>query len=748
MKYLFLFLAAFGFFSAVQAQGLIITPDHRPAGLDLRGHHVTADIQEQVAVVTVTHTFYNAGKNPVEGIFLFPLPKEAQVSRFKMEADGKTLAGELLDAEDARRIYEDIVRRSLDPALLEMVDHRTFRARVFPIPPGASRTLTLRYDATLPREGNTVTFRYPRRHTLHARTATPPTDPARHLGRKPAGPERENTLTLRLETATGLKNIYSPSHTVQVDRQNAQRARVSLDDAALQDGRDFILYYSLDTSDLGATLLAHRPYRDRDGYFMLLLEPPFDLKDSAVQPRDIVFVLDTSGSMAGDKIDQAKDALHYALNRLGNRDRFGLIAFNTDVDPFRRTLASADDCDEAGYFIDRLEARGGTNINDALLAALNLLGDNRQGMIVFLTDGLPSSGITDEAEIRTNVEAANGRGIRLFTFGVGYDVNTRLLDGLSRASGAFADYISPDENIEERVSTFYEKVRYPVLTDLSFELTGVDGYAFSPGTLPDLYKGAPLLLTGRYRTPGKATLTLRGSRDGKVERRRYIFELPKTERERDFVARLWATRRVGHLLDEIRLHGENDELKQEVVALAKEFGLVTPYTAYLVQEEERAAGPPSPSTHPSLLQRLTAPFRGERKAEATADAAAAPANTAMSQTSGRGAVQMSKAIREMQEAETAPGAVNEAVRAIQGRLLAQDADGAWVDLAFDDEKDTPVRLKFASEAYFTLLRRYPEARAFTTIGDQVTFYFQGTYLQVGPEGRDAMSEAAWEAVFK
>ncbi|QXD16764.1 VIT and VWA domain-containing protein [Rhodocaloribacter litoris] len=711
-----------------RGQGVVVGPDGRPATLLLQAHRVDATVHDQVAVVTVTHTFLNPGRETVEGTLLFPLPPGAQVSRFSMEIDGKELAGELLSAEEARQLYEDIVRRSLDPALLELTGYRTFRARVFPIPGGATRTITLRYDATLPREGDRVTFRYPLQASLDSWGVPPlprPLPPERAPRENaPAATAPRSHLRLRLKAVTALTNLYSPSHRIDVQRKDEREAIVTLDNDEPFDGGEFVLYYRLGPADLGATLFTHRPYRDRPGYFMLLLDPPPFTGEAAARPKDLVFVLDTSGSMAGEKLEQAKAALRYILDRLEAHDRFALVAFSSDVDTFRPGLAGPEARDDARYFVDRLEARGGTNIHDALLAALAMLEDSPHGMIVFLTDGLPTSGETDEGRIHRHVGAANPRGVRLFPFGVGYDVNTRLLDGLARETGAFADYIAPEENIEERITAFYDRVRHPVLTGLDLTFDGVAPEALTPRRLPDLYRGGQLILTGRYRTPGTVTVVLHGTLGDAPVRRRYTFALPALEREHDFVARLWATRRVGELLDEIRLYGENDELRDEVIALAKAFGLVTPYTSYLVREEEgRAALPPGCERDDRHVSRE-------------------PADAALSLTTGRVAVEMSKSIRQMQEAGRAAPPAGAGLRVVAGRTLLRNAAGAWIDAEFDAATDTAGlhRLRFASRAYFTFLRLYPEALAFARLGDRVTFFFRGRYVRIDPEGPAEIDE--------
>ena len=730
------------FAGSAGAQGVVIGRDGRPVMLTLRTHRVEADIQERLAVVTVEHEFHNTGHATVEGTFLFPLSPDAQVSDFSMEVDGETMNGELLSAAEARRIYEDIVRRSLDPALLEMADYRTFRARVFPIPPGAKRTITLRYDATLPMDGQTATFRYPLQGSLSYRPVgvrpprprphpIPHREPEQDRPEQGRHPAQQTVIRVQVEGASGVKNVYSPSHSLDVRRRGDRRAEAVFETADVLDGREFVLYYSLDPSDIGATLLTHRPYGDRPGYFMLLIDPPVDVDESRIQPQDIVFVLDTSGSMRGEKMEQARDALRYCLQNLSDRDRFGLITFSTDVDAFRDALRPVSARDDALYFVDQLKAGGGTNINDALLAATRMLDDSDNGLIIFLTDGLPSIGVRNEETIRTNIREAGGSHIRLFSFGVGYDVNTRLLDGLSKAAGAFADYISPEENIETRVGGFYDKVRYPVMTNLDLRFDGVDTYALAPGALPNLYKGSSLIVAGRYRGPGEATVTLRGRLEGEQASKRYRFRFPERERERDFVARLWATRRVGQLLEEIRLHGENTELKDEVVTLAKEFGLVTPYTSYLVQEEEAMA-----DAEPTMFRF----YDGARRRAAT--------QAGMNKKSGREAVEASRDIRAMQELDALPPPppVRAGRAVVQGRILHQTPGGTWVDQEFAPEEEA-VSIKFASEAYFTFLRLYPDAAAFARLGNEVTFFFQGRFVQIGADGAETMTEAALRKVF-
>jgi Ca-activated chloride channel family protein len=378
--------------------------------------------------------------------------------------------------------------------------------------------------------------------------------------------------------------------------------------------------------------------------------------------------------------------------------------------------------EDALYFVDQLEASGGTNIHDALLEASEMISDSDRGMIVFITDGLPSAGVQDEGAIRKAVDKSLAGRARIFSFGVGYDVNTMLLDGLSHDSGAPADYISPEENIEERVSTFYDRVRHPLLTDLSFEINGADTYAFAPNELTDLYKGGQLIIAGRYRRPGVARFELKGRRGGAAESFSYDLNFPQRERGQEFVARLWATRRVGRLLDEIRMNGENKELKQEIVALAKEFGLVTPYTSYLVQEEEQ------------LAQDVMLRMQGAPSADMLMAAGASAYRESAS--TGAGAVAASKAIQAMEEADRVSS--NSSAVAVSGRTLRFDGS-AWADVDYESSEKA-VEIKMGSDAYFAMLRLYPEVLDFARLGSDVTFFLNDRFVRIGDAGLEQATE--------
>src|SRR5262249_24674929 len=340
--------------------------------------------------------------------------------------------------------------------------------------------------------------------------------------------------------------------------------------------------------DAGPPAVAQRPNPSQNGYFMLLVSPRAELSKSQQVPRDMVFVLDTSGSMRGKRMTQARNALKYCLNNLSANDRFTIINFATTVNKYSETLLAArtDQLAHARKWVEELEPTGGTAINDALQTALGMRGDDsgRTFTLVFFTDGRPTIGETNPDKILKNVQAKNTASTRIFTFGVGDDVNATLLDQLADQSRALSTYVRESEDIEHKVSSLYAKISNPVLTDLKLTVgPNVKLLEVYPPQLPDLFHGTQLVVLGRYSGQGHVAVKLAG-RVGK-EPREFVYEMTfpeKTNDERAFVEDLWARRKVGYLLDQIRANGEKKELVDEVVNLAKRYGITTPYTSYLI----------------------------------------------------------------------------------------------------------------------------------------------------------------------
>src|SRR5215468_7292443 len=596
-----------------QAQGIIIPrPCPRPIircpqptevpqrPLKVKSIRFTAKITDQVSVTHVEQVFENDTPYLLEGVYFFPLPDNVSITEFAMWDGDKRLVGEVRSRDEARRIYNHIVRSRRDPALLEYAGKNLFQASVFPIQPHSDKKIELSYSQVLRNEGGTVAYRYPLGTGWQSQGFWQPTPVAMPRQRRESEPENRQappgggssfgqvSAVVEISSKAAIKGIYSPSHDIDVKRDGERKARLSFESRGGAQ-TDFQLFYTLSNQDFGLSLLT---YRDpgKDGFFLLLVSPKAELDDREVSAKDVIFVLDTSGSMAEEgKMDKAKAALRHGVGSLNPRDRFNVISFAGEERLMSERLITADDegKKQAREFIERMRATGGTNINDALTAAFKQVqsGDRPQ-LVVLITDGQPTVGETKAAGILANVKQANKATTRLFTFGVGYDVNTVLLDGLANENRGAVAYIEPKEDIEVKVSNFFAKVNNPVLSDVKIDWGGVETDLVYPRATPDVFHGSQLVLMGRYRPRASANrLTLTGKVNGRERRFTYDdLQFPEKQSDNEFLPHLWAMRRVGHLLDQIRLNGESKELRDEIIELGTRYGIVTPYTSYLVLE--------------------------------------------------------------------------------------------------------------------------------------------------------------------
>lgn len=700
----FVALLAATFASPSSSQGLILIDDRpggriphhprriRPQPIALESSRVEARIDGRVASVTLHQTFFNPNPRALEGTYVLPLPTGASVGAFRLTSGGKTLDGELLDRERARTIYEGIVARQRDPALLEFLECGLFKARVFPIPANGRVTLTVGFESILERDGGLTRFALP-------------------LSRGRAAAAR---FAVAIELVGGpLETVYSPSHPVDV-RRGDTTTRVTHEGRGRRPaGRDFLLYFASAADRFGVHVLTHT-VPGEPGFFLAVISPK-RTRDRRAEPKDIVLVLDTSGSMKGEKIRQAKEAARYCLRGLDPRDRFNVIGFSTDARPFRSSLVIATPENVAAglAFVDGQEALGGTNIHRALITATEGLDDAaRVGITIFLTDGLPTVDVVDKEKILAAVRKRNRERNRIFAFGVGTDVNTHLIDRLAEEHRGSRTYVGPGENLEVKLSAFYEKVRYPVLSDVRLDLSAAGALDLQPRRMPDLFSGSQLLVLGRFTQPGRHAVRLGGRSGG--EERTWTFEadFASNDTRNDYLPRLWATRKVGYLLDQIRLNGSRPELVDSVVALGKRYGVVTPYTSFLVTEDDRPLPPGAPEATVRRLLRDRADR--ERKAKDAAEAALRP-------QTGDAATRLSAATKRLRGAAAAPsteafdapgrgggGKRREAYRRAGGVTFVRLGD-LWVDVRYDAESMAKrlERVEAFSDAYFALLRAQP-----------------------------------------
>jgi len=713
------FLLTLLFPSPARADGIIIIdppimPPIEPfplAQLVIRYHHVTVTIEDQVAVTHVDQVFYNPNDRQVEGTYVFPIPHEAVVSAFKLWVDGKPVEGEIMDAEKARQTYEDIVRKVKDPALLEYADQGAVRVRIFPIPPDGERRVELEYTQTLSADNGLVRYVYP------LNTEKFSTQPLEDV-----------SVSLDIKASAPIRAVYSPSHKVAVDRIDETHVRAGYEDSDVLPDTDFALYYSLGEQE-AFHLLSYRDPSDEsssdanDGFFMLLMAPRPDAAARSL-PKDVLLVLDRSGSMDGDKIAQAQDALRYILNHLNPEDRFNIIAFSTAIETYSSEgMQPISQVKDALGWVDRLSAEGSTDINRALLEATSLANKERTTYLIFLTDGLPTEGVIESQDILYNLDNAVGeslsRNLRLFAFGVGYDVDTFLLDSLTQAHHGTTTYVLPGERLDETLSAFYAKISTPVLTDLVLNFGELATYDLYPLPLPDLFVGSQILVVGRYRNGGTTDMTLTGEMEGETK----TFHFPEQFFSRDSrggsepleaLPRLWATRKIGHLLNRLRLEGADQETIDQIVKLSIRYGIVTPYTSYLVTEPQPLGA--------AEQERIAADQFTQMQAMPTA----AP--------SGQEAVQKAAiqgGMEQANEVAAPPAEAANVVRSLGNRTFVF-SNRTWVDTAFDPQTMQTVKVAFLSDDYFALVAARPELGDAFALGSQVIAISDGVAYEVLP----------------
>jgi Ca-activated chloride channel family protein len=552
-----------------RADGMIIPWGLGMEYLEVRYHHVTVEIADTHAVTHVDQEFHNPHGFEVAGQYLFPVPPGAMLSSFQASVDGETRPVVRQDVAQTNAALRGAVGRLQDPSLLRYMDWESFALEVT-LGPGETCRIVLEYDELLMPTGGLFAYRY-----------ILSTERYSHV------PLEEVSIAVEVHSSAGLAALYSPSHDIVVERGSAQRATATWSAEGVRPTEDFVLYFSPANQGFGSGLLTGR-HGDQD-YFLFLFAPDSEIVRQDVIPKDIVFVFDRSGSMWGEKVDQARKALHFILDHLGESDRFSIVSFNDTRSQLFHTLqpVNTETLAEAGRFVDRIEADGLTDLDTALRTGLGILeaSESRQAarLVVFLTDGLPTAGLTDAEQIMESVRRANAEvESRIHVFGVGYDVNTHLLDQVAADAGGTVTYVTPNQDLEAVLTGFYSRISQPVLTDVQITYSGMEVSELHPASAPDLFEGSLLLIAGRFR-PSSDTVRVQVRGQAGEERHVYTyeFELDQTA-GREFVPRVWATRQIGALLDEVRVAGETEDLVAEIRDLGLEFGLVTPYTTFVV----------------------------------------------------------------------------------------------------------------------------------------------------------------------
>ena len=682
-------------------------------GLEIPYQHVDVSIEGQVATTHIEQLFRNKNDWLLEGTYFFPLPPRAAVSQLTMWVNGEPIEAKILKKEEARDIYDAIVRQLRDPALLEYVGTDAIQANVFPIPPGEERLVEIEYTYLLPAENGLIHYRYPQTADLYTNA-----------------PLGEQSIRVQVLSEEPIRTIYSPSHSVAVNREGEFQAVVGYEANNVTPDQDFELYYTVSPEAIGLNLLTYKDPGE-DGFFLMLVTPGIEPAGTVVA-KDVILVLDTSGSMDGVKLSQAQEAAAYVVDHLNAEDRFNIVSFNTGTDLYERELVSAENPGQFKQFIDSLNAVGGTNISGALLEAAALVDRERPTTIIFLTDGLATEGIDDTPLLLETVEAQMPDNARIFAFGVGNDVDTTLLDTLAQNHRGVTTYVRPSQAIDESVSSFYAKVGSPVLTDISLDTGDIRTSQIYPAQLPDLFAGTQLVLAGRYRDGGTETITLRGTVNGqeqifRFEDQQFLQDVPAaTAGGNPFVPRLWATRAIGSMMQQIRLHGEDEELVQSIVNLSTRYGIITPYTSFLIEEDDIME---QSGEIPELLLDEATVMEAE-------EMLAAPAQVFGESAVDRAAMEadLAKAEAPLAMATMAPleqaGSFSRQPVVSAGSKTFFLRSGILVDSAFDAQMGDPQIVPFASDTYFDLLNMWPEAGEYLALGEEILVVLGGQAYQI------------------
>ncbi len=726
-------IALFGFVQPALADGIII-PDPPPwpnpplleeSWLTIRYHRVSVSIEDQIAVTRVEQEFLNEHDWEVEGTYIFPIPDGASISKFVIWVDGQAIEGKILPADEARRIYEDIVRQRRDPALLEYVGKGAVQARIYPIPPGGSRKIELEYSQVLDQDNGLIEYVYP----LNTEKFS-------------ARPLEDCSVRIELSSSQPLRSVYSPTHQdrIFIEREGDHKVLLGYEEYNVLPDQDFELIYTLSEDDVGLHLLTYPDFDPgrgfgQEGYFLLLAAPSVEIDQ--IIPRDIVLVLDTSGSMEGDKLFQAKEAARYILSHLNPEDRFNVIAFSTGVKHFAYQLQPVSKAPQAISWIENMPALGGTNINQALLEAVSQRNPTEDSItarplvLLFLTDGLPTEGVTDIDQILANTRSNSTHYLRLFAFGVGNDVNTELLDILAEENRGLVSYVRPNERIDEEVSELFAKIQTPVLSNLELDFGNILVEEIYPPELPDLFSGAQLLIAGRYRLPagvsGKTTIRLTGfvNSEQQVYSTRADF---KSDTEfggvNSFIPRLWAARKIGYLLGQIRHQGENSEWIDAVIQLSLRYGIITPYTSFLVEEDDLFSGEGWDEEAHELAEQYAGPAVGAEavdKADAESNLRSAEAVPQPGMAAGQYAGDSFQPQLKY---------VGDKTFFLQGEI--------WIDSQYEASSMPVTEIGFGSEVYYELLTARPSWGKYLALGEQVIFVVDGEAYQIVP-GEEGIS---------
>ena len=566
------------------------------APVRITGVRASIDISAQAATTTLDVDLRNDSAGRQEAELLVPVPEDAILRGFDFQGGGSETSARLMPRAEARKLYDSIVARAKDPALLEFVGTALVRSSVFPVEPGGTQKIRIVYETLLPKEGDRIDYVLPR--TESAGYAVP------------------WKISARIESTHPVSTVYSPSHSLETTRIGDRKLSLRISDSAEREPGPFRLSFltgptaSDGKASLSTSVFAYPDPRLGGGYFLLLAGlPAVEVSDAEKIRREVTLVIDRSGSMNGEKIDQAREAALQVIAGLEEGESFNIIPYCSTVEMFSPApvVKSKETEARARQYLKAMRSFSGTNIHDALVEALRQKPtEGTLPIVLFLTDGLPTVGQTSEVAIREVAKNGNPHQRRIFTFGVGLDVNTPLLDKIATETRAVATFVLPKEDVEVKVGSVFSRLAGPVLADPKLQLLGPDGVVVTsrvsdlqPNRLPDVFEGDQIVVLGRYLGEEPLRFRLDGNFRGLQRSFQFTHGVEKATTRNSFVPRLWASRQIAGLIDAIRELGATDkptfgpgkkddprlkELIDEVVRLSTEFGILTEYTAFFAEE--------------------------------------------------------------------------------------------------------------------------------------------------------------------
>ena len=569
----------------------------------LKHTDVSADIAGSLARVTVTQDFQNPFEDKIEAVYTFPLPQAAAVDDMTMQVGDRTVKGKVMRREQAQAVYEAARQKGQVAGLLDQERPNIFTQSVANIMPGEHVKITISYVETLKYEDGEYEFSFPvvvgPRYVPGAQTGgaqkdegrLPDTDRVPDASRISPPVAREGTraghdisVAVSLDAGVPVESVKSVSHEVEVERPSPSSARVRLKDSATIPNKDFILRYDVAGRRIEDALLTHRD--ERGGYFTLILQPPDRVSVEDVTPKELVFVLDTSGSMSGFPIEKAKETMKLALDGLYPQDTFNLITFSGDEHILfpEPVPATPENLAKAKKFLESREGSGGTEMMKAVKAALDPSDASGNVRIVcFMTDGYVGNDMEIISEVQKHPNA------RVFAFGIGSSVNHFLLDKMAEYGRGEVEYVSLGEDGSAAARRFHERVRNPLLTDIQIDWGGLPVADVYPRRIPDLFGVKPVILSGRFTGGGRGVIRISGNMAGRKYEREIAVTLPEAQPEHDELATLWARRRVDDLMGEdfagIQSGQPRDDIREAITNVGLEYRLMTQFTSFVAVEE-------------------------------------------------------------------------------------------------------------------------------------------------------------------